>query len=111
MMQTKINKVSEMYIVNQLAYSNLKSFKQVSIAPESLLKVSCILFNEGKEYFTEEGTSQEVLSEVLNTILPLLRLSSNSKKRLTRHLTQQPTTTNLSFSNIPFLPYFSFSFH
>lgn len=55
-----------------------------------------------KQYFTEVGTTQEVLSEGLSTTLPFLRPSSNSKKWLTQHLTQQPTTTNLSFSNTPF---------
>lgn len=48
------------------------------------LKACLRLFNEfslmkEEEYFTEVGTTQEVLSEVLSTILPFLRLSSNSK--------------------------------
>lgn len=78
--------------------------------PESLLKVSCILFNEAKMVF-HRRTTQEVILEVLNKVLLLLRFINNSKERLTQHLTQQPNTSTLSFSNIPFFSYFSFSFH
>lgn len=53
--------------------------------PERLLKVSCILFNKAKMVYHRRITQEGTL-EVLNKVLPLLRLSSNSKKRLT----QQP---------------------
>lgn len=47
--------------------------------PESLLKVSCILFNEAKMVF-HKRTTQEVILEVLNKVLLLLRLARSQRK-------------------------------